>query len=568
MPAVMGRAEISSEEAIKALEHWREEPLEFLYKFFAVPKLEKKQEDVFTEFFKHKRVAVATHHVFGKSLLCGAFALCVPNLYPKKCRGLTTAPTFAQVQDIIWAEMRGIYEQTNAEDRVLPGKITLTRYDLGPNCFVFGISPRKTAESSATPQFIQGFHAGTVFVVIDEAGAVPDQVWEQIEGITNTAGVVHIIAIGNPLNIRGKFARIFRTSEREGWYTIQVKAYEAPNMVANGLTSLDAIRKEADRLKDLPEEERRQWYDNKYYKIVNSALLSPGWVMEKYMTWGESPLFFAKVIGEWVEDATNTLVTLTRAEEIMYGKDREGNWISEKDEYAKYNGSKSIAIGLDCARDGADKNVLFALQGNRQLCPTKKFAKTFMKTDKGERLKEDGKFVADEIVNKYVLPNPSVPIGIAIDMTGGYGASAYDFLSHNPHVKNNPLVFLMPIKFSSKASNEELYPEIVTEMALQLSDDIYSEEGLLLLPDEDLKNQLTSRRKGIDPKTSRDKLESKEDFKKRSGKSPDEFDGLMLANRARRMLAQKLTRRKLAREIVQDTSESNTMSGSLEEADY
>ena len=56
-----------------------------------------------------------------------------------------------------------------------------------------------------------------------------------------------------------------------------------------------------------------------------------------------------------------------------------------------------------------------------------------------------------------------------------------------------------------------------------------SSDGLLLEPDEDLLNQMTSRKTETDGKL-RNKLESKKDYKVHAGQSPDKFDALMGAN--------------------------------------
>jgi hypothetical protein len=66
-------------------------------------------------------------------------------------------------------------------------------------------------------------------------------------------------------------------------------------------------------------------------------------------------------------------------------------------------------------------------------------------------------------------------------------------------------------------------------MAWELAKQIESQGGLLLEPNEDLKNQLTNRKKKQGSKL-RNMLERKKDYKARAGSSPDEFDALMMAN--------------------------------------
>lgn len=530
-----------------ALKRYRQYPMEYIDDLI-LPllncELTESQREVIRAIFKYKKVLIPTHHAFGKSFICAIVAITIANLYSANVKGTTIAPTFRQVQDILWAEMRSIFEKVNKQtgQNVVSGKMTLTRYDISADAFVVGVSPRKAAKGAKTPELIQGTHANVVFVIGDEAGGLDRQIYEQVEGITNTGGEVYVIYIGNPLNRNSEFGQMCLTAKGEGFMIIHKTAYDAPNMKANGLTSLKAIRKEADMIRALPKEKRMEIYENKTYKLPAPFLLAPGWVMKSYIKWGESPLFFSKAIGEWVDNADDCLVPLSRVDEIMQGtyNDTDGKviWQSEEAGYAKWNGNTTLFTGIDCSGEGADKNVLFTLEGNREY-HFNAFNKTYKKDNidfKGTRLEQDGKYIAKYIYDNIILPNPNRQQLILIDCTGGYGNSIYEALTS--YDLNSKFIKVRKVNFAEKASDSELYSDIIAEMAYGLANQIMSEEGLLLKENDDLKNQITNRKKEIDSKM-RNKLESKSAYKQRAGSSPDEFDALMMAVYASKLGASK-----------------------------
>lgn len=533
-----GDNEISKKAIKDALKFYQKNPLQYAKDNLSIPKLTEKQEEVFNALFKYRKVAVSTHNAFGKSFIASVIALTIMNLYPAECKGVTLAPTFQQVRDVIWAELHSIFENTRTEKQLMPlGRMGTVRYEIGAKTFLVGRSPKINA--AGTGQSLNGLHADVVFVIVDEACGVNRQIFEQIERITNTGGIVYILFIGNPLNINSYFGEIFHTKEGEGIYKLSYTAYDNPNMIANNFTNLNEIKKEAEKIKQLPEQIRREYYENKHYKIVNPALLSPGYVIKAFIRWGESPLFLTNVIGQWVATQTNALVTVIRATELMSGTYLNDNkqrvFIAEEEGFCKYNGDKNIYCGIDAARDGDDKIIIYAMQGNKVIY-CKKFNKTYVHDDsdyKGERLLEDGNYIAGEFITNVVINNKHNNIRVAVDCGGGYGDTIYDAIRNSPLIRDLNLFKIRRIKFNEKADKEDMYADKASEIICQLADDINSENGILFMDaDEDLKNQLTNRRRGYDSK-SRFKIESKKEFKQRGSTSPDEMDALALANDCR-----------------------------------
>lgn len=528
-------ATITADTMEKAFTYWRSNPMAYVDNVI-LPHigvtLEKRQREVLETIFRDKKVLIPTHFSFGKSFLCAVVALTLMNLYQDDVKGESYAPTFTQVKDILWAELRSIHESLKGNIAV-GGKMTTVRYDFGPDGFMVGRAPKLAAKGAATPQSAQGKHGRVVLFIIDEAGGTDRQIIEQIERSAASGKIVYIIAIGNPLALSQWFGQYCTTEMGEGYTVIQQTAYTAPNMIANGLNSLEALRKEAGKLRALTPEERKDWYADKYYKKPYPSLLSPGWVMSKYMKFGESGLFFS-YLGEWSQTSEDTLVPIKRVNECMLGSyvDENGKtkWTSEDSGYAKWNGIKKIFAGLDCSGEGVDKNVLYALEGNRELLHYA-FNKTWENSDidyRGTHLKEDGPYIAKWLYDNLFMKYPAREIDLTIDGTGGFGKTVYDALMAYPLDPVFVCIRLLNFASNASAEGEEFYHDVIAEMAWNMANHFKSPEGLLLEPNDDLKNQITSRKTLTDGK-KRNMLESKKDYKQRSGASPDDFDALIMA---------------------------------------
>ena len=516
-----------------ALKRWREYPDEYITDRLLSRldiALEPRQMDCLKKIFKHRKVLIPTHFAFGKSFLGALIVITLANLYPLDFVGSTFAPTFRQIEDILWREMHKVFNGVNAKARILQGKMLNTRYEIGDGCLVVGIAPKQAAKGADLPQTVQGKHAEVVLIFIDEMGGMSKQILEQIEFLESSGKLVYVIGIGNPLSPNTPFGQLCLTEAGEDYEILHYKAFDAPNMVANGLTSMDEIRKEADRLRAMKPSDRKEWLKDMHYKKPFPTLLSPGFVMSRYLRWGESALFISRCIGDWAVTSENVLIPLTRANEVMLGSyidsDKVKHWASEDSQYAKYNGVRSISAFLDCADEGADTNHLFALQGNREII-SKTFAKTYERADvdyRGTRLKEDGPYIAKWIYENLFKANSGELITFGIDCTGGFGNSVYDSIMKMP--LNPAFHKVVKFKFGGEPHDKELYHDNIAEMAWSLKNAVMSPEGLLLEPDDDLKNQLTNR-KTKESGDLKNMLESKKDYKSHAGQSPDKFDALM-----------------------------------------
>jgi hypothetical protein len=260
----------------------------------------------------HRRVAVRSAQDVGKSRIASRLACWWIDTHPVgEAFVVTTAPSFKQVQAVLWREMRHAHRTGK-----LPGVMTETEWKVDGQLVAFG---RKPADYD--PDAFQGIHALYVLVILDEACGVDEALWNAAETLTANEGS-RILAIGNPDDPASHFARVCHPGS--GWHTIRIDGLHSPNFTDE----------------PVPEE-------------LRALLLSPTWVEERKRSWGEdSPLYISKVRGEFPEDADDSLIPL--------------GWIrAAQARYEEASGHPEVAevLGVDVARYGSDETVIVARAG-------------------------------------------------------------------------------------------------------------------------------------------------------------------------------------------------------------
>lgn len=275
-----------------------------------------KQIDVLRGLRDQDRVAVRSGHGTGKSFIASCAALWfLYSFYPAKV--VTTAPTQNQVRDILWSEIRHLYARARVP---LGGKALEERIRLGDDAFAVGVS-------TDTPERFQGFHSEHLLVILDEAPGVREEIWEAAETLL-TGRVGKMLAIGNPTRPRGLFYNAFAPGT--DWHTLRISCLDSPNLRVPEGTPLP------------------------YPRLVTSR-----WIESRRRDWGEeSPLWQARILGEFPDDAGSTLIP--RA------------WIEAACTPAPAPTPASpsapcthYTLGVDVARTGTDLTVFCLRDGNR-----------------------------------------------------------------------------------------------------------------------------------------------------------------------------------------------------------
>ena len=275
------------------------------------------QADILRAVAKHRRVAVKACHSSGKTFIAAAAVLWFVSRYSDGIV-VTTAPTWTQVEKLLWGEIHKAVQRS----RIVFPTVNKTELHVGPGNYAIGLSTNEGVR-------FQGFH-GRVLIVIDEAPGVKAEIWEAIEGI-RAGGDVRVLALGNPTIASGPFYDAFATN-RDGWKTFTISAFDSPNLAGLSLGQLLA----------LPDEELD--------RAPRPYLVTRRWVREKFHEWGVGhPLWEARVLGQFPTQAEDALISLA--------------WIEAAATRPATDGGGAIVAGLDVAGPGEDETVLAIREG-------------------------------------------------------------------------------------------------------------------------------------------------------------------------------------------------------------
>ena len=422
-------------------------------------KLWGKQEDVLSALVNHRRVAVKSGNGLGKGF-CASVAILWFLYYHEPAIVLSTAPTFRQVQHVLWRQIRRLHRR--ASD-VLGGKMLDTRWELAEDRYALGLS------ADSGDQF-QGFHCDNLLIVVDEAEGVDDDIYEAIEAVMTSADP-RLLLIGNPTTVSGAFRRAFY-QERHLYHTITISALESPNVLAD--------------------------------KVVIPGLTSAQWVDEHRETWGEdNPIYRARVLGEFPDQAEDTLIKLSDIETASRREPMAGVTNAAEAVTTGSADVQDVVLAVDVARFGSDRSVILRRRG-----------------DLVEEIRTFHKLDTMQLVGWVVSAiKDSQPAMVYVDEIG-VGAGVVDRLREQGHRVRG-------INVARRAQQEDLFANLRAQGYWQLRERFAS--GTISIPaDNQLMGELAALRYSYDSR-GRILLESKESMRQRGLPSPDKADALMLA---------------------------------------
>lgn len=430
-----------------------------------------KQVEIIYSIFKNPITTVRSCHGAGKSWIASRAALAYLTAF-KDSMVITTAPTNRQVESILWREIRGAYKRMKIP---IGGRMyDSPRLDMNQNWYAMGFTARD-------PDAFQGFHpkSGHILVIVDEAAGIHEDIWVAIDAILSSEGA-RLLMIGNPTTVAGRFHESHHQDAKA--HRIHISCFDTPNFIANGIKNLKHLRE----------------VDLENVDIVAPHLISPHWAKDKITRWGvDSPMFASRVLGNFPSQEFNTVIPLDRIEAAI------------EPERAKEVKKGDMQVGVDVARFGDDKTVITRRLGG-WVEPQEVSSKESTAATAG-RVK--------------MRKNPT-PKGIFTDVDG-VGGGVNDILRDDMYpnvvdIHNNAKAVSddTGVEFANLASQLWYHTMLrFVEGSIYLEGDPNSEEI------QELVSELASRRYSI---TRRGwTIESKEDFKKRIGRSPDKSDSLV-----------------------------------------
>ena len=430
------------------------------------------QDEIVTSIFRNQRTTVRSCHGSGKSYIAARAALAYLFAYPNSVV-LTTAPTWRQVEDIIWREINRAISLTGGK---LGGQPLKTRFEISPKWYAKGISSDK-------PDNVQGYHAEHILIIVDEAAGVTPAILQAIEGLLTSANV-RLLYIGNPTVGFGPF---YDSHKSSFFNKIKISVFDTPNFTYNNIKTISDLKQynTQQELMDLP--------------LVYQELVTPLWAWERLMDWGEaSPIFQSRVMAIFPEEGSDTLIPLHVVERALIKTFDEKEW---------QHRPRNKVIGIDVARFGENTTVFTAMDNAKMLALEWHGGKNLM-TTVGKAIEIFNRLGFDKLYDKFVVDDT------------GLGGGVTDRLAELGYI-------VQPVNFGSSSSDPESYVNIKAEIMWHLHS-LFIQDEISIMDIGKLVAQLPTTRYDYNSR-SQLAIVSKAQMKKDGLQSPDFADSLALA---------------------------------------
>ena len=291
--------QLKKDQILQFREIIKNDPLYFSEKVLSVP-LWEKEKDILTAIKDNREVSVRSCNASGKTFTASR-AVHWWLMSFEDSVVITTAPTFRQVKEILWREIRaaqsgkGLYNESSILD---------TQINISDKWFALGLSTDK-------PDQFQGFHSKNLMVIVDEASGVEEAIFEAIDGLKPDK----VVLIGNPLRNQGRFADSFKDP-----YTkkISISAFDTPNVKEN--------------------------------KTVIPGLITNQDIARIKSRYGEdSDVYRVRILGEFPKQDSDVFIAIDEVAKAMEREVRVMNQWEKK-------------MGVDVARFGDDRTAIIIRQ--------------------------------------------------------------------------------------------------------------------------------------------------------------------------------------------------------------
>lgn len=271
-----------------------------------------KQLEILKSVRDNPRTAVRSGHGSGKTAIAARTVLWFLAAHPHSVV-VTTAPTWNQVEKVLWREMATAFERGKEFFQVL-GQADIFKTDLtiAPDWYAVGLSTEK-------PERFAGFHSANILLVIDEASGVAPEIFEAGDGFL-TSRNAKVLLIGNPTQPSGPFYDAFH-KEAAHWNLIHISTFDTPAFTGEKVSD-----------------------------VVAASLPQPDYPERMKLKYGEdSAPYDYRVLGEFPRASDDAVCKA---------------WDVERAQRVEVQPGLPVVISCDVARKGGDETVIAVRRGN------------------------------------------------------------------------------------------------------------------------------------------------------------------------------------------------------------
>jgi hypothetical protein len=409
----------------------------------------------------------------------------------------TFAPTFEQIHDLLWKEVKA-----DRRGKGLPGRILDLALVVSDNHFAKGRATNNAGGRGS--ERAQGQHGKYLLFAMDEAEGIPDFVYNAVKSMMS-GGICICLMAANP---RTRSSTFYRQRELPVVKNFRISCLSHPNVIAGRAIIPEAVKRDyvLDMIETNAEPVAEENPDTHTFTLPFPAS-KRGQVYPAGQVWEPDAEFMFRVLGVApANSAHNTLCPIGRYEAACQRKEKRVG--------------SDIRMGIDVSRWGDDFGTLYVRVGN-WVWRAARFAKQDTTAYVGAIKTEALRLQADGARSLH----------IRVDGGGGFGGGVIDQLKHDPQLKAafGAEFKVFEVDFGGKAYDEKAYHYLMTQLYAEAAETL---KGLCLLnAPKELEADLCERQykwvnvAGIAVK----QLEPKEAFRQRLQRSPDDGDGFVLA---------------------------------------
>lgn len=433
------------------------------------------------------RIRVEAGHTVGKTKIAAAIVNHFFDCFPPAIV-YTYAPSWEQIHDLLWKEIKSDRRGTG-----LPGRILDLELKVSDNHFAKGRATNNAGGQGT--ERTQGQHGAYLLFVLDEAEGIQDYVWDAVESMTS-GGLSIVLMLANP---RTRLSRFHKAAADPRVQSFRLSCIYHPNVIHDRELVPGAVKRQyvESMVADHCEVVTTHDPDAHTFELP----WRPGAIYRP------DPEFMFRVLGVAPANVTdNTLVPPGRYEAAQQ---RQASGVSPH----------IARLGVDVARYGKDMGTVYTCHAGavwRAAQLAKQDTNAYARAIRDEALRLAARGVTS--------------LHVRIDAGGGYGGGVADRLKTDAELRwSIPDFQVLEVHFNGTPHDALAYADTATEIYDHTAKALAA--LALLDPPNALEADLCERAyrwvkaRGVDVK----QLQSKDDFKKAHGRSPDDGDGCALA---------------------------------------
>lgn len=441
-------------------------------------------------------IRIEAGHTVGKTKLASGIVNHFFDCFPPAIV-YTFAPTYEQIHDLMWKEIKA-----DRRGKGLPGRVLDLELKLADNHFAKG---RATSNAGGQgTERAQGQHGPYLLFVLDEAEGIADYVFDAVRSMTS-GGLSIVLMLANP---RTRASRFHRASEGANVANFRISCISHPNVVEGREVVPGAVRRAY--VESMIDDGTTQHCEVVAEHDPDRHTFELPW--RPGVIYAPNPEFMFRVLG--MAPANSSIDTFVPSGRYEAATRRAP---------ATTTTAREARYGVDCARFGDDSGTLYRRWGDE----VRRVA-TFPQLRSGDyvrAIREDCRALAAAGVTS---------VHVRVDGGGGFGSGVVDGLYEDLELQQLFEDFqIYEVHFNATAYDQEAYADLATEIYDHTAEVLRS--AALVDPPAALEADLCERRyKWVkagraDVKKDVKKIRSKTEFRASYHRSPDDGDGCALA---------------------------------------